>query len=269
MKISVVIPARNAAGLVGDAVASALRQSLAPHEVIVVDDGSADGTAEAAERAGARVARLAAGGVSRARNVGARLASGEALLFLDADDVLLPHALEKLVGGLSAGRAVVAYGMVIERTRPPKLPRLNGFGFAAGDPPAPARANFWRCAVATPGSALVRADGFREAGGFVTGYEPLEDRDLFMKCGMLGPAVFCDTVVLDKRWLPGSHGSQHARRIFRGQRAQRDFGSWCAARGLDASWLPGSREIVRRALDEALWRREFGILRPLLAEARR
>lgn len=268
MKISVVIPAHNAAPFVEEAVASARRQTHAPCEVIVVDDGSSDETARVAERAGATVLRLERGGVSRARNAGARLASGNALLFLDADDVLLPHALEVLAGALSGSDAAVAYGMVIERAKPPKLARLNGFGFAAGAPPAPARANFWRCAVATPGSALMRAEVFREAGGFVTGYEPLEDRDVFMKIGMIAPVTFCDTVVLDKRWLPSSHGSQHAKRIWRGQRAQREFRRWCAAREMPTAWIPSDQEILRRALDEALWRRLPEIVPPLLRESR-
>ena len=267
MKISVVIPAHNAEGLVHEAVLSAWSQTLQPLEVIVVDDGSTDDTGLAAEKAGAVVKKLDRGGVSRARNFGAAASRGEALLFLDADDILLPHALDVLARGLKSSEAVVAYGMVIERAKPPKLPRLNGFGFAAGAAPSAARANFWRCAVATPGSALLRASTFLDAGGFVTGYEPLEDRDLFMKCGMLGTTVFCDTVVLDKRWQPGSHGSQHAKRIYRGQHAQRDFRLWCKRHGLVADWLPSEQEIVRRALDEALWRRELDILKPLLTEA--
>ena len=97
----------------------------------------------------------------------------------------------------------------------------------------------------------------------MTGFEPLEDRDYWVKCGLLEPVGYCDTVVLDKSWHPSSHGSQHAKRIFRGQLAQRLLREWCHSAGIDNSWIPSDQEILCRALDEALWRREFGILKPL------
>lgn len=270
LKISIIIPAWNARQTLAATIQSCLTQTQAPQEILVVDDGSMDGTCDVARgfSGDVRLETLANGGVARARNAGAGRASGEALVFLDADDVLLPHALAALAATLTSSKAGMAYGMVIERARPPRRARLNGFSFAEGDPPVPAIRNFWRCAVITPGSAIVRADLHREVGGFVSGYEPLEDRDYWIKCGLLTPAAFCDSVVLDKKWHPSSHGSQHAKRIFRGQRAQRDLRAWCAERGLDAAWMPTDREIVRRAIDEALWRREFGILGPLLVAAK-
>lgn len=262
-KVSIIIPAYNAAPWLAAAMESAFAQD--PAEVIVVDDGSTDETPKVCEEFGGRIAhrRVDNGGVSRARNIGAAMASGEWLIFLDADDVLLPNAAGGLIRAAEARQAGVAYGMVIERAAPGKLPRLNGFDFAAGDPPLPAQRTFWRGAIATPGSAVVRADLHRAVGGFVTGYEPLEDRDYFARCGCLERVAFCDTVVLDKTWRPASHGSQHAKRIFRGQRAQRDLRKWLHARGLDAGWVPSDREITRRALDEAVWRRCAEIIPPL------
>jgi hypothetical protein len=163
----------------------------------------------------------------------------------------------------------MAYGMVIERRHPPLDPRLNGFAYAVGEPPLPAQRQFWRGAVMTPGSAVVRAELHRAVGGFVSGFEPMEDRDYWIKCGLLAPVLHCDTVVLDKTWSAGSHGSQHAKRIFRGQMAQRALRDWCRKRGLDTGWMPTDTEIVRRALDEAAWRREITIVPPLRAEAKR
>jgi len=268
--VSLIIPAYNSAGFLPAALESCLQQTRPPVEILVVDDGSTDDTASVCRAFGSSVVykRVENGGVSRARNIGARLASGAALVFLDADDVLLPHALHRLGAKLEESGAGMVYGMVIERAEPPTRPRLNGFAFAEGPPPEPARRNFWRGAVITPGSAMVRADLHQKVGGFVTGYEPLEDRDYWTKCGLLAPAAHCDTVVLDKTWRPSSHGSQHAKRIYRGQRAQRDLRAWCRDRELDASWMPQDAEILCRALDEALWRREFGILKPLRKLAR-
>jgi glycosyltransferase involved in cell wall biosynthesis len=86
--ISVIIPCRNGANTVAEAVRSALEQSEPPIEVIVVNDLSTDDTAAVAERAGARVIRNAtrrnAGG---SRNAGMSTAKGDLLAFLDADAV--------------------------------------------------------------------------------------------------------------------------------------------------------------------------------------
>lgn len=269
-KISVIIPAYQAADFLAPTLRSCLGQTLAPSEVIVVDDGSTDGTAAVAEGFDplVRVERVKNGGVSRARNIGARLAKGEFYVFLDADDTLLPSALGMLFSALEQQKCGAVYGMVTERAEPPLRPRLNGFDFAAGSPPLPAQRNFWRSAVITPGSAMVRADLHRRVGGFVTGYEPLEDRDYWIKCGLLEPLGFCDQVVLDKAWHPSSHGSQHAKRIYRGQLAQRALRSWCRENAVDGGWIPPDREILRRALDEAVWRRTAEILRPLREEAK-
>lgn len=268
--VSIIIPAYNSAGFLPATLESCLQQTRPPAEILVIDDGSTDNTGSICEAFGPSVfyERVENGGVSRARNIGARRASGTALVFLDADDVLLPHALHALGTKLEESGAGMVYGMVIERAEPPGRPRLNGFAFAEGLPPIPAERNFWRGAVITPGSAMVRADLHRTVGGFVSGYEPLEDRDYWIKCGLLAPAAYCDTVVLDKTWRPSSHGSQHAKRIYRGQRAQRDLRGWCQDRGLDDSWMPPDSEILRRALDETLWRREFRILKPLRDLAR-
>jgi glycosyltransferase involved in cell wall biosynthesis len=243
---------------------------MTPLEVIVVDDGSTDATEEVCATFGGQVrsVRLQNGGVSRARNIGAKMAHGEWLVFLDADDVLLPHALVALLGCAEQQGAGVAYGMVIERSEPGKLARLNGFDFAAGNPPMAAQRTLRRGVVATPGSAIVRADLHRRVGGFMSGYEPLEDRDYFAKCGCLERVAFCDMVVLDKTWRPASHGSQHAKRIFRGQRAQRDLRCWLDGCGLDSAWMPRDVQFLKWSLDEAVWWRCPEIIAPLRTLAR-
>jgi hypothetical protein len=264
-KISIVIPAFNCAQWLGAAVRSCLGQSLKPLEVIVIDDGSMDATPDFCKGFGeaVRYHRVENGGVSRARNIGARMAQGDWLVFLDADDVLLPHAIRALFDCAVKAEAGVAYGMVIERAEAGKLARLNGFDFAAGDPPTAAERTLRRGAVATPGSAIVRADLHRRVGGFVTGYEPLEDRDYFAKCGCLERLAFCDTVVLDKTWRPASHGSQHAKRIYRGQRMQRDLRQWLVEKNCSVAWMPTDEQLMKWALDESVWWRCPEIIPPL------
>lgn len=94
-KISVVIPCYNRAGLIARAVASAVAQSHVPHEVIVVDDGSTDGSADvAASLPGpVRVLRQANSGASAARNAGIASATGDWVAFLDSDDEWHPDKL--------------------------------------------------------------------------------------------------------------------------------------------------------------------------------
>jgi glycosyltransferase involved in cell wall biosynthesis len=102
---SVVIAAYQAAETVGQAVASALEQTLPPLEVIVCDDASTDDIEGALAPLAGRVTlirRERNGGVSAARNEAVRAASGEFVVILDADDVFMPRRLEALAALASA-----------------------------------------------------------------------------------------------------------------------------------------------------------------------
>jgi glycosyltransferase involved in cell wall biosynthesis len=112
--VTVVIPTRDRAHLVGRAVRSALAQTLPGLEVVVVDDGSADATAAAVAALGdARVRLLRRerpGGPSAARNAGIRAARGRWVAFLDSDDEWLPDKLARqlaLAGEPGTGPAVL------------------------------------------------------------------------------------------------------------------------------------------------------------------
>ena len=97
-RFSVLIPAYQAAATIGAAVESALAQVPAPHEVIVVDDGSTDDTAGAVQRFGDRVVLLQRPnrGPAAARNAGVAVASGDFVVLLDADDAYEPGRLRAL-----------------------------------------------------------------------------------------------------------------------------------------------------------------------------
>src|SRR5918995_6377717 len=93
--VSVVIPCYNQAHFLGEAIVSVLAQSYPRFEIIVVDDGSTDDTPEVAARyPGVRYVYQNNQGVSAARNSGLARSEGEYVVFLDADDRLLPEALE-------------------------------------------------------------------------------------------------------------------------------------------------------------------------------
>ena len=93
--ISCVVPVFNGERYLAEAMASILNQTSPPVEIIVIDDGSTDGTVELARSFGdaVRVVLQEHRGVSAARNHGARVAHGELLAFLDADDLYLPPKL--------------------------------------------------------------------------------------------------------------------------------------------------------------------------------
>lgn len=97
--VSIVIPCFNAEAYLGEAIRSALAQTYANVETIVVDDGSTDGTRAvvAAFGGGIRYERQAHRGAPAARNRGISLASGELIQFLDADDLLFPDKLARQV----------------------------------------------------------------------------------------------------------------------------------------------------------------------------
>jgi len=92
--VSVVIPAYNSEEFIGEAIASVRTQTLPVSEVIVVDDGSSDRTAELAEKLGVFVIRQEHGGISKARNAGIRAAKQDWIAFHDADDIWEPKKIE-------------------------------------------------------------------------------------------------------------------------------------------------------------------------------
>jgi rSAM/selenodomain-associated transferase 2 len=97
-RISIIIPALNEA----EAISAAVRRAIEaePHEVLVVDGGSSDGTAELARRAGATVLSTSPGR-ARQQNLGALRATGDVLLFLHADCWLPPDAMRQIESALA------------------------------------------------------------------------------------------------------------------------------------------------------------------------
>ena len=107
--VSVVIPAYNRAATIGAAIESVLRQTWEDFELVVVDDGSTDGTLEAARRIADPRLRVVAAphnmGAAGARNLGVAEARGTWIAFQDSDDEWLPEKLAKQMARLAARRA--------------------------------------------------------------------------------------------------------------------------------------------------------------------
>ena len=176
--VSVVIPCYNQARFLPDAIASARASTLQP-EVIVVDDGSTDGTAAIAVAAGATCVRQVNRGVVAARNAGLEAAHGELIVFLDADDHLLPGALDVGAAALGAdGDCVLAWGRCV----------MMDEAAAWLDTPVPVRveedahAAFLRNnPIWTPAAAMLRTAQVRDAGGFASGFDAAADYDLYLR----------------------------------------------------------------------------------------
>jgi glycosyltransferase involved in cell wall biosynthesis len=100
--VSVIIPVFNGARYLSEAINSVINQTLGPFEVIIVDDGSTDETPGVATSFGSAIHydRQLHKGISATLNRGIHLARGELFAFLDADDVWLPHKLQKQVAML-------------------------------------------------------------------------------------------------------------------------------------------------------------------------
>lgn len=270
--LSIIVPAFNCAEFIEATLASCLEVSAPARELIVVDDGSTDSTRQICRKFGCDVRLICVenGGVSLARNIGAATAQGDWLLFLDSDDRLEPGGPSALIAAASGQHAAMAYGLVRERREPPLEPRITGQGHAAGNPPRPALRNYWRCAVITPGSAVIRRDLHERIGGFVPGYEPMEDRDYWIKAGLLEPCAHAESIVLDKTWRPVSAGKMNAKRIWNGLRSRLALPSWCAAHGvvLPREIPQQEQALLMAAVNEAVWCGCWDLVGALLRECR-
>lgn len=208
MRISTVIPSYNAAPFLEETLATAFAQTLPPHEVIVVDDGSADDSVEIARRAGARVIACDRNrGVSAVRNEGIRAATGEAVALLDADDLWLPHHLATLAELLLAfPEAGLAYARAekfgdergpTRRTVPPGH-ATDGFAMAA------------RVNLAQPSAALVRRDAALAVGGFDEDWRYGEDFDFWLRLARDYPVVCTDAITSRYRIHAAGKGRRKA-----------------------------------------------------------
>jgi len=119
LTVTVLICVRDGANYLAEAVGSALAQTEQPLEVLVIDDGSVDGSAAVGEAVGATVVRRPALGLGAARNEGFQRARGALVVVLDADDLLLPHALAALREAVQAAPAAIGcVGRLVEFVSP-------------------------------------------------------------------------------------------------------------------------------------------------------
>jgi glycosyltransferase involved in cell wall biosynthesis len=191
LPISVLIPAYNRAGRLGRALASVSAQQQQPAEVIVIDDGSDDGTAAEAERHDVTLVRHECNmGCAIARNSGLAVAAQPWIALLDSDDEWLPHHLASLWP--LRGDHLLLANSALQRAPDPGQDRLLG---APAERPVLLRdpASLIHPGNPIPASAaLVRSEAIREAGGFRP--PRVDDLDLWLRLLERGTALLSPTV---------------------------------------------------------------------------
>ncbi len=198
--VSVVIPNYNYAAYLREAIDSVLAQTYKKIEIIVVDDGSTDGSREVIESYGERVTTVFQQnqGVSAARNNGVACGSGEFVAFLDADDRWLPDKVKKqVVAFVDAEVGLVHVGLrEIDRDGNDVGSRSDGLSGSVAD----ALLLFERPVILGGGSGLiVRRSVFDEVGGFDPVMSTSADWDLFYRIASQYRVEFVPEVLLEYR----------------------------------------------------------------------
>ena len=210
MKISVIIPSWNRADRLADALDSVCAQSVAPHEIIVVDDGSTDNTRELLGRhyRDVRYIFQQNKGVSHARNTGITAASGDWIALLDSDDRWEPCKLEQQQAAINANPGCkLCHSDEIwirngKRVNPMKKHAKRGGHIFKHCLPL--------CAI-SPSSTIIQRDLFDEIGLFDESLPACEDYDFWLRLCAAYPVLYADEALLVKY---GGHADQLSRRYW-------------------------------------------------------
>jgi glycosyltransferase involved in cell wall biosynthesis len=210
--VSVVIPCFNQARFLSEAVESVLSQSYARFELIVVDDGSTDGTREVATGYPAvRCISQRNQGLAAARNAGLRESRGEFVVFLDADDRLLPDALATGIRYISTNsslafvsghcRFITVDGKASSYVQQPVVEHDHYRMFLT------------RCYIWCPANVLYRRRVFDATGAFNARFNPCEDYELYLRIARTYPVVSHGHLVAEYRHHENSMSRDAARML--------------------------------------------------------
>ncbi|MCL2551927.1 MAG: glycosyltransferase [Actinomycetia bacterium] len=210
--VSVVIAAYNAEKTLGAALASALGQSVRPAQVIVVDDGSQDGTASvAASFPEVLLLKQDNQGPSAARNTGIAGVSQPWVAFLDADDVWLPDKLTRQLTASARHPSAVLVagdwvrtldeGAAVEEAARPAVPSETLMGYR----------DVLVLNRFQTSTVLVRTEVLRACGGFVPALDGAEDWDMWLRCAKQGEIVKLDVPLVVYRDEPTGYSKDLVR----------------------------------------------------------
>lgn len=215
LRVSVLVPTFNRANYIAECLNSLLAQTMPALEIIVIDDGSEDGTAELLKRYEHRIryVRKDNGGKPTAVNLGLTLAQGELIWIFDDDDVALPDAIANRVAAIRARPdagfvySPHFYGSdgvdgTIHKGRMHQLPTCAPDNFLL----ELMKGCFFHLAT-----ALVRADAYRAVGGFDAELLSSEDYDMQLRLARAYPAAYCSEPSFIFRQHTGLRGAKAIR----------------------------------------------------------
>ncbi len=256
-RISCLLPVYNGEQFLDEAVRSILAQTYANFELVVVDDGSRDATADilsglAAEDARVKVVRRENGGIVAALNTGLAVCRGEYVARMDADDIALPDRFQFQLDYLDANpgcvlmggvvRSLMADGSIGGRTTGGRHRRTDLSSF----PP--------KIAVAMHPLIMVRRAALVAVGGYRSDFPHAEDYDLFIRLSKLGDIDNPDRDLLIYRRHEGAISLKHLETQERSAAlAEVDAMTQGGAAGAFPAWL------VEPYIRLRIWRRYLGV----------
>ena len=204
MKISVIIPTYNRKKTLARAIQSVINQSLSPYEILIIDDGSNDGTAEWVKDNFQNIKYIYQNnhGVSSARNIGIENAYGDWVAFLDSDDEWLPNKLYEQVKAIDSNPEMkffhtneiwIRNGVRVNQMK--KHKKYGGYIFEKC---------LDICRV-SPSSVLIQKEVFDNIGIFDESLRVCEDYDLWLRITSKYPVVYLDIPLIYKY---GGHADQ-------------------------------------------------------------
>lgn len=214
--VSIVVPVHNAVAYIADTLQSLRRQTVAPMEIVVVDDGSTDGTADVVRGCFPEVTLISQSnqGAAAARNAGIAVARGDLIGFVDADDRWLPHAVERLSERLRRSPESVAVAYAWSRL-------IDDHGRRIGEIlPSALEGEVWATLLAfnflgNASATIVRRSAIEAIGGFDPSYRALdacgcEDWEVYLRLAERFEFVVVPEYLVEYRKLPLSMTVSHA-----------------------------------------------------------
>ena len=210
MKISVIIPTYNRKKYIKRAIDSVIHQSYKPFEIIVIDDGSTDGTYELIKQSYSSsqisLKKQKNNGVSSARNKGIKLANGDWIAFLDSDDEWFKNKLELQVREIKKSKTFICHTNEIwirNGIRVNQMKKHQKYGGAI----------FKKCldmCRISPSSVMIHRRIFDEIGLFDEDLIICEDYDLWLRISSKYPVLYLDSMLIKKF---GGHEDQLSKNI--------------------------------------------------------
>jgi glycosyltransferase involved in cell wall biosynthesis len=253
-RISVILPVYNRQSSVARAIRSVLAQTRAPFELIVVDDGSTDGTRAVLDSFGSQITVIDQphAGAYVARNRGLRHAQGELIAFIDSDDAWLPDRLASQIPLMERPEVGLVFGDVVHVRPGEERRRVTSFQVA---PPRRGRVanQFAWCNFVPTSTVLVRRSCIEEAGGFAEDVSLSCDYLMWFRIALRHELDFVDGVVAEYTLSADSMSRELGRSI----EARIQLFSGELARTTDGA----TRKILKRLLFNLSWSLAIASLR--------